>query len=97
MKGSTRGSRRPWRTSTDGGTSSDATSFQDTNVHYIDKDMELKSHCLAVTENKEAHTAVNYRGNVDNVLEEFEVKTKVVKTVTDNENKVKAALYEDNL
>ena len=36
---------------TDGGTSSDATSFQDINVYYIDEDMQLNSHCLAVTEN----------------------------------------------
>ena len=67
---------------TDGGTSSNATSFQDTNVHYIDEDMKLQSHCLAVTENREAHTAANYRGNVDDVLDEFEIKTKVVNTVT---------------
>ena len=76
---------------TDGGTSSDATSFQDTNVHYIDEDWQLKSHCLAVTENKEAHTAVNYRQNVDEVLDEFAIKGKVVKAVIDNENKMKAS------
>ena len=80
---------------TDGGTSSDATSFQDTNVHYIDKEMMMRSHCLAVTENREAHTAVNYRQNVDEVLEEFGIKEKVVKTVTDNENKMRAAWDDD--
>ena len=80
---------------TDGGTSSDATSYQDTNVHYIDREMNMKSHCLAVTENKEAHTAVNYRDNVDEVLEEFEIKEKVVKTITDNENKMRAAFDDE--
>jgi len=82
---------------TDGGTSSDATSFQDTNVHYIDKEMMMRSHCLAVTENREAHTAVNYRQNVDEVLEEFGIKEKVVKTVTDNENKMRAAWDDESL
>ena len=99
---------------TDGGTSSDATSFQvlnnllcnqwhpftfpfqDTNVHFIDSEMELRSACLAVTENKEAHTADNYRDNVDEVLEDFKIKEKVVKTVTDNENKMRAA-FDDEL
>ena len=80
---------------TDGGASSDATSFQDTNVHYIDKEMNMKSHCLAVTENKEAHTAVNYRQNVDDVLDEFGIKEKVVKTITDNENKMRAAFSDE--
>ena len=80
---------------TDGGTSSDATSFQDTNVHYIDSHMNLKSHCLSVAENKEAHTAANYRENVDEVLEEYGIKAKVVKTVTDNENKMRAAFDDE--
>ena len=57
--------------------------------------MEMKSACLAVTENKEAHTAENYRGNVDEVLEDFQIKQKVVKTVTDNENKMRAAFNDD--
>ena len=34
----------------------------------------MRSACLAVTENKEAHTAENYRSNVDEVLEDFEIK-----------------------
>ena len=57
--------------------------------------MELRSACLAVTENKEAHTADNYRDNVDEVLEDFKIKEKVVKTVTDNENKMRAAFDDD--
>ena len=69
--------------------------FQDTNVHFIDSEMELRSACLAVTENKEAHTADNYRDNVDEVLEDFKIKEKVVKTVTDNENKMRAAFDDD--
>ena len=55
----------------------------------------MRSACLAVTENKEAHTAQNYRGNVDEVLEDFKIKDKVVKTVTDNENKMRAAFNDD--
>ena len=82
---------------TDGGTSSDATSFQDINVYYIDEDMQLKSHCLAVTENREAHTlyhtAVNYKQNVNEVLNNFGINCKVDKTVADNENKMRAAFH----
>ena len=55
----------------------------------------MRSACLAVTENKEAHTAENYRSNVDEVLEDFKIKEKVVKTVTDNENKMRAAFDDD--
>ena len=38
---------------TDGGTSSNAVSFQDTNVHYLDEDLNMKVHTLGVRENKE--------------------------------------------
>ena len=38
--------------------------------------MEMRSACLAVTENKEAHTAQNYRGNVDELLEDFNIKAR---------------------
>ena len=57
--------------------------------------MRLKSPCLAVTENKESHTAANYRENVDEVTEEFGIKEKIVKTVTDNENKMKAVFDDE--
>ena len=46
-------------------------------------------------ENKETHTADNYRKNTDEVLEEFDIEEKVVKTVTDNENKMKAAFSKE--
>jgi hypothetical protein len=76
---------------TDGGTSSNAVSFQDTNVQYINEEMYMKTHTLGVHENKEEHTADNYRENTDDVEDEFEIKEKVVMTVTDNENKMKKA------
>ena len=56
---------------TDGGTSSNAVSFLDINAHYIDKNFEMKSVVLAVRENKESHTAENYRKKTDEVVEEF--------------------------
>jgi hypothetical protein len=80
---------------TDGGTSSNATSYQDTNVHYLDEELCLQSHCLEVRENKEAHTAENYRENTDEVSEEFGITKKIVMTVTDNENKMKAAFKKE--
>ena len=76
---------------TDGGTSSNAVSFQDTNVQYIDNDLHMKTHTLAVQENKEEHTADNYRENTDEVLEEFNLSAKVVMYVTDNEAKMRKA------
>ena len=79
----------------DGGTSVNVVSFQDTNVHYIDKDLFLNYHCLGVRENKEKHTAENYRENTDAILEEFNIKEKVVLFVTDNEPKMKAAFKDD--
>ena len=79
----------------DGGSSSNSASYQDTNVHFITDNFELKSRILSVKENKESHTAVNYRKNTDDVLEEFGIKEKVVKTVTDNENKMKAAFTKE--
>ena len=66
-------------------------SFLDINAHYVDKNFELKSVVLAVRENKESHTAENYRKKTDEVVEEFGLKDKVVLTTTDNENKMKAA------
>lgn len=79
----------------DGGSSSNSASYQDTNVHFITEKFELKSKILSVKENKETHTADNYRKNTDEVLEEFEIEEKVVKTVTDNENKMKAAFTKE--
>ena len=79
----------------DGGSSSNSASYQDTNVHYITENFELKSKILSVKENKETHTADNYRKNTDEVLEEFNIEEKVVKTVTDNENKMKAAFNKE--
>ena len=82
-------------TTTDGGSSSNAVSYQCTNFHFIDEDMRLQHVCLGVKQNKETHTAENYRENNDEVLQEFGVKEKVVLTVTDNENKMKAAFPDD--
>ena len=72
---------------TDGGTSSNAVSFLNLNVHFIDEEMELKSFTLGVRENVQEHTAENYREHTDDILEEFKVKGKVVCYTTDNENK----------
>ena len=79
----------------DGGAASNAMSFQNTNVHFIDKDMNLKHRTLAVRENMEKHTAENYRVKTDEVLEEFGVADKVFMYVTDNENKMKAAFKKE--
>ena len=80
---------------TDGGSSINSISFLDVNVHYIENDsLKLKSKVLAVRENREEHTAENYREHTDDIVQEFGLQNKVVKTVTDNENKMKAA-YND--
>ena len=81
--------------STDGGSSSNASSFQETGVHGITDDFQMKYFTLAVKECKDEHTAENYRKNTDKVEEEFEVKDKVVMTTTDNEAKMRKA-YKDH-
>jgi hypothetical protein len=75
----------------DGGTSSNAVSFQATNVHFIDADINLKYFCLGVRENKEKHTADNYRAKTEEIKEEFEIEEKVFMNVTDNEAKMQKA------
>ena len=80
---------------TDGGSSSNATSFQDLNVHYFDEDLKLKSSILTVQELKCRHTAENIREENDEVLEEYGVLDKVTLTVTDNEPKM-GATYDDS-
>jgi hypothetical protein len=80
---------------TDGGSSSNARSFQEMGVHGITENFDMKYYTLGVREVKESHTAANYRKNTDKVLEEFDVKDKVVLTTTDNENKMRAAYKDD--
>ena len=79
---------------TDGGTSSNAVSFVGTNVHYLDEDLNMQFHTLGVRESKEKHTSENFRKKNDDLLDEFKISEKVVKTVTDNEAKMRAA-YND--
>lgn len=80
---------------TDGGSSTNAVSFQDVNVHFIDSNWEMKSATLAVTENKGEHTAARYREITDDIVEEFGLSDKIVLTVTDNENKMRAAFNDE--
>ena len=80
---------------TDGGSSSNCSSFQEVGLHGLTEDFELKYYNVAVTEVKEEHTAKNYRKVTDKVVEEFGVKEKVVMTTTDNENKMLAAFNDD--
>ena len=81
---------------TDGGSSTNAVSFQDVNVHYVNKDWQLKSATLAVQENKGAHTSDRYREITDEILEDFNIAPdKVVLTVSDNEPKMRAAFKDD--
>ena len=75
----------------DGGSSSNAVSFQNTNVHYINKEWQLVSTTLGVKENKGSADAEVYKENTDDILEEFNIQDKVVMTVTDNEPKMHAA------
>ena len=80
---------------TDGGSATNASSFQETGVHGITNEFEMKYYTLAVREIKEKHSAENYRKNTDKVEDEFNVKDKIVLSTTDNEKKMKAA-YKDS-
>ena len=79
----------------DGGAVSNGASFQDTNACIVTEDFKLESYVLAVKESKEEHTAENYRKNQDEVMEDFKLEEKLVKTVTDNEAKMNAAFNEE--
>ena len=75
---------------TDGGSSTNAVSFIDVNMHYVTSDWELKSVTLCVRQNKAEHTAAKYREITDKVLEEFGIDPdKVVLYCTDNEPKMR--------
>ena len=77
---------------TDGGSSTNAVSYQDVNCHFVSEDWELVSHTLAVQQNKDEHTAEKYREISDDILEDFEIKPdKVSLYVTDNEPKMLCA------
>ena len=80
---------------TDGGSSSNCSSFQEVGLHGLTEDFEMKYYTVAVTEVKEEHTAKNYRKVTDKVVEEYGVKEKVVMTTTDNENKMLAAFNKE--
>jgi hypothetical protein len=79
---------------TDGGSSSNAASFQETGVHGLTDDFEMVYFTLAVRECKEEHTAENYRKHTDKVEDEFGIREKVVLTTSDNEPKMRKA-YKD--
>jgi len=79
---------------TDGGSSSNASSFQETGVHGITDEFEMVYFTLAVRECKGEHTAENYRKHTDKVEDEFEIRDKVVLTTSDNEAKMRKA-YKD--
>ena len=81
---------------TDGGSSTNAISFQDVNVHYINSSWKMKSATLAVKENKGSHDADRYKEITDEILEDFGVSDKVVLTVTDNEPKMRAAFNDED-
>ena len=55
----------------DAGSSVDARSFVDINIHYVTEDFYLKKKILDVVEMKERKSAINYRKRVDEAEEEF--------------------------
>ena len=80
----------------DGGSSINRMSLQVNQVHYINDDFELKSKTLGMRENKDDHSAENFRMRSDDDLEEFGVpESKICQWVTDNENKMLAAFPEN--
>ena len=44
-----------------------------------------------MTDNKEAHTAENYRGNVDEVLEDFKIKESMINRLSNLINRNRSA------
>lgn len=61
-------------------------------VHYL-KDISFKSHCLAVAELNERHTAQYLCEILDKILSDWQIdKSKIVTVVTDNGANVVAAI-----
>lgn len=67
-------------------------SFLGVTVHYL-KDISLKTHCLAVAELKERHTAQYICEILDRILSDWQIdKNKIVTVVTDNGANVVASV-----
>jgi len=67
-------------------------SFLGVTVHYL-KDVSLKSHCLAVAELKERHTAQYLSDIIQKILSDWQIdNSKIVTVVTDNGANVVAAV-----
>ena len=80
---------------TDGGSSSNCSSFQEVGVHALSEDFNLMYFNIGVNEVKDEHDAPNYKKNCDNNTQEFGVKDKIVIYTTDNENKMLSAFEKD--
>ncbi|KAL4090121.1 hypothetical protein QTP88_025020 [Uroleucon formosanum] len=67
-------------------------SFLGVTVHYL-KDVSLKSHCLAVAELKERHTAQYLSDIIQKILSDWQIdNSKIVTVVTDNGANVVSAV-----
>ena len=80
---------------TDGGSSSNCSSFQEVGVHALSEEFELMYFNIGVNEVKDEHDAPNYKKNCDKNTQEFGVKDKIVIYTTDNENKMLSAFEND--
>ena len=78
-------------TTNDAGSSYGGSGFIDVNAHWINENFELKKKILAVIPVTSGKTAVEYRGMVDEVLDQFGIKSKVFMHTTDNEATMSAA------
>ena len=69
----------------DAGSSYGGSSFIDVNIHWLNEDFKLCSKILAVAPVENGKSAADYRTMVDDILDQFKVKSKCFLFTTDNE------------
>uniref|UniRef100_A0AAG5DQS5 HAT C-terminal dimerisation domain-containing protein n=2 Tax=Anopheles atroparvus TaxID=41427 RepID=A0AAG5DQS5_ANOAO len=77
---------------TDGWTNYNNVSFFAITGHFINEDGYLQTLLLKCSEFALNHTAVNIAEWIQNIMEEYDIKNKVVAVVTDNATNMKAAI-----
>jgi len=77
---------------TDCWTSRNNESFMAITIHFIDSNFSLRSVLLGCFEFNEHHTGVNLSEQIKKILDEWNLRKKVVLAVSDNANNIKNAL-----
>lgn len=81
----------------DGWTSMNNISFYALTAHFIDDEINLKSHLLECSEFPERHTSENISAWVTSVITKFKIQNKISALVTDNASNMKSTAIRLNI